>query len=97
MPLPWLAIEVGWLVAEFGRQPWVVDGVLPTFLGASSLTHRPIWATIAGFTAIYGDARGDRGPPDDRGDPQGAGRRGGRSCAGFAPGCLPAFAAVPAE
>ncbi len=53
MPAPWIAIEVGWAVAEFGRQPWAVDGVLPTFLGASSLTTTQIWTTIFGFTALY--------------------------------------------
>ncbi len=54
IPLPWLAVEVGWVVAELGRQPWSVDGVLPTFLGASSLTVAQIWTTIVGFTLIYG-------------------------------------------
>jgi cytochrome bd ubiquinol oxidase subunit I len=54
MPLPWLAIEGGWVLAEIGRQPWAVDGVLPTFLGASSLTVSQVWATIIGFTALYG-------------------------------------------
>ncbi|MGN6376799.1 MAG: cytochrome ubiquinol oxidase subunit I [Sphingomonas sp.] len=54
MPLPWIAVEVGWAVAEIGRQPWAVDGVLPTFLGASSLTVAQLWTTIAGFTLIYG-------------------------------------------
>jgi cytochrome d ubiquinol oxidase subunit I len=54
IPLPWLAIEGGWMLAEIGRQPWAVDGVLPTFLGASSLTVSQIWATIIGFTALYG-------------------------------------------
>jgi cytochrome d ubiquinol oxidase subunit I len=54
IPLPWLAIEGGWVLAEIGRQPWSVDGVLPTFLGASSLTIGQIWTTIAGFTALYG-------------------------------------------
>lgn len=54
MPLPWIAVEVGWAVAELGRQPWAVDGVLPTFLGASSLTIGQIWATIIGFTLLYG-------------------------------------------
>jgi cytochrome d ubiquinol oxidase subunit I len=53
MPLPWLAIEFGWVLAEIGRQPWAVDGVLPTFLGASSLTISQVWATIIGFTALY--------------------------------------------
>jgi len=54
MPLPWLAAELGWIVAEVGRQPWAVDGVLPTFLGASSLSTTQLWATIIGFTALYG-------------------------------------------
>jgi len=54
MPLPWIAIELGWITAEMGRQPWAVDGVLPTFLGASSLSRGAIWTTIVGFTLIYG-------------------------------------------
>lgn len=54
IPLPWLAIESGWVLAEIGRQPWAVDGVLPTFLGASSLTVAQVWTTIIGFTALYG-------------------------------------------
>ena len=54
IPLPWIAIEFGWILAEFGRQPWAVEGVLPTFLGASSLTVPQLWATIVGFTLLYG-------------------------------------------
>jgi cytochrome bd ubiquinol oxidase subunit I len=54
IPLPWIAIESGWALAELGRQPWAVDGVLPTFLGASSLTVPQIWTTIIGFTLLYG-------------------------------------------
>ncbi|HEY1561489.1 MAG TPA: cytochrome ubiquinol oxidase subunit I [Caulobacteraceae bacterium] len=54
LPLPWVATELGWLVAEVGRQPWSIDGVLPTSMGASSLTRPELWATIAGFTLIYG-------------------------------------------
>ncbi len=53
IPLPWIAIEAGWVLAEIGRQPWAVDGVLPTFMGASSLTRPQIWLTIIGFTALY--------------------------------------------
>ena len=29
IPLPWIAIEAGWFVAEFGRQPWTISDVLP--------------------------------------------------------------------
>jgi cytochrome d ubiquinol oxidase subunit I len=54
IPLPWLAAEFGWLVAEVGRQPWAVEGVLPTFLGASSLTVPQLWTTLIGFTLFYG-------------------------------------------
>ena len=54
MPLPWLAAESGWVLAEIGRQPWAVEGVLPTFLGASTLTVGQLWTTIIGFTALYG-------------------------------------------
>ncbi len=54
IPLPWIAIEFGWMLAEIGRQPWAVEGVLPTFLAASSLTVSQIWTTIIGFTLLYG-------------------------------------------
>ena len=54
IPLPWIAIEFGWILAEIGRQPWAIDGVLPTFLAASSLTVAQLWTTIIGFTVIYG-------------------------------------------
>ena len=54
MPLPWIAIEVGWFVAEFGRQPWIIDGVLPTFLATSELGVSDLLLTIAGFTLVYG-------------------------------------------
>ncbi|WBO24633.1 cytochrome ubiquinol oxidase subunit I [Sphingomonas abietis] len=54
LPLPWVAIELGWVLAEVGRQPWAIDGVLPTFLASSSLTRGMLWTTIVGFTALYG-------------------------------------------
>jgi cytochrome d ubiquinol oxidase subunit I len=53
-PLPWLAAELGWFVAEFGRQPWIIDGVLPTFLATSELGIADLVVTIVGFTAVYG-------------------------------------------
>jgi cytochrome bd ubiquinol oxidase subunit I len=53
LPLPWVAIEFGWIVAEYGRQPWAVEGVLPTFLGASSVPAGTIVFSIAGFVIFY--------------------------------------------
>ena len=54
IPLPWIAIEMGWVLAEYGRQPWAIEGVLPTFLGVSSLTVAQLWTTIVAFTLLYG-------------------------------------------
>ncbi|WP_375210527.1 cytochrome ubiquinol oxidase subunit I [Hyphomonas jannaschiana] len=54
IPLPWIAAELGWLLAETGRQPWVIDGVLPTFMGVSSLSATQVIMTMVGFTLLYG-------------------------------------------
>ncbi|MBR1221599.1 cytochrome ubiquinol oxidase subunit I [Bradyrhizobium sp. U87765 SZCCT0131] len=54
LPIPWIAIELGWLVAEFGRQPWIIEGVLPTFLATSQLGVTNLLITITGFTVVYG-------------------------------------------
>jgi cytochrome bd ubiquinol oxidase subunit I len=53
IPLPWIAAEMGWIVAEFGRQPWVIEGVLPTAAAVSSLSASTVLMTIIGFVAIY--------------------------------------------
>jgi len=53
LPLPWLAIELGWFIAEFGRQPWVVEGVLPTFYAASGLHLSDLVISIAFFVTLY--------------------------------------------
>lgn len=53
LPAPWIAIECGWFVAEYGRQPWAVDGVLPTFYAASGLALHQILTTLAVFTGLY--------------------------------------------
>ena len=53
LPLPWLAVEAGWIVAELGRQPWVIEGVLPTAVAVSNLGVKTLLLTIAGFVAIY--------------------------------------------
>lgn len=37
IPLPWVAAEMGWIVAEYGRQPWTISGILPTHLSISQL------------------------------------------------------------
>ncbi len=53
LPLPWVAIELGWFVAENGRQPWAIEGVLPTYLATSSLSAGNVWFTLIGFVVFY--------------------------------------------
>ena len=53
LPLPWVAAELGWVVAEYGRQPWAIDGVLPTFLAVSSVSAAQVLFTLAGFVLFY--------------------------------------------
>lgn len=53
LPLPWVAAELGWIVAEYGRQPWAIEGMLPTSLGVSSLSEANLWFSLAGFVLFY--------------------------------------------
>ena len=53
LPLPWLAAEAGWLIAEYGRQPWAVEGVLPTFYAASGLSVLDLVISLTFFIALY--------------------------------------------
>jgi cytochrome d ubiquinol oxidase subunit I len=53
IPLPWIAAETGWFVAEVGRQPWTISGVLPTHLSVSSISSGQLWFSIAGFALFY--------------------------------------------
>ena len=53
LPLPWLAAELGWIVAEYGRQPWAIEGILPTALGVSSLTAGQVLTSLGAFVFFY--------------------------------------------
>jgi cytochrome d ubiquinol oxidase subunit I len=53
MPAPWIAVELGWLVAEYGRQPWSIGEVLPTLLASSSLTPGDLIGSIAALVLLY--------------------------------------------
>ena len=53
--LPYLAAELGWVVAEIGRQPWIVYGLLRTADAASrSITPTDVLISLIGFVIIYG-------------------------------------------
>jgi cytochrome bd ubiquinol oxidase subunit I len=55
IPLPYIAGELGWVVAEVGRQPWIVYGVLKTSQAVSrSISPLQVYASLIGFTLLYG-------------------------------------------
>jgi len=53
LPAPWIACELGWFVAEYGRQPWTIYGVLPTHLSVSTLSVNSLYGSLAGFIGFY--------------------------------------------
>ncbi|MEN9493031.1 MAG: hypothetical protein RJA63_3480 [Pseudomonadota bacterium] len=53
LPLPWIACELGWYVAEYGRQPWTIYGVLPTHMSVSTLSVGSLYGSLAGFIGFY--------------------------------------------
>ena len=53
-PFPYIATTFGWMVAELGRQPWLVYGLMRTVHGASPTVHSGSAAfTLIGFCGIY--------------------------------------------
>ncbi|GAA4897818.1 cytochrome ubiquinol oxidase subunit I [Ferrimonas pelagia] len=53
LPAPWIAILCGWFVAEYGRQPWTIAEVLPTYMSASSLSVGQLWFSIILICSFY--------------------------------------------
>jgi cytochrome d ubiquinol oxidase subunit I len=53
-PLPLIAINMGWLATEVGRQPWIVQGLLRTADGVSPVVSaREVWVTLGLFALVY--------------------------------------------
>jgi cytochrome d ubiquinol oxidase subunit I len=54
IPLPYIAIELGWVLAEVGRQPWIVYKLMRTSDAVSPVAGVQVMTTLVGFIAIYG-------------------------------------------
>ncbi|MGD8366356.1 MAG: cytochrome ubiquinol oxidase subunit I [Desulfobacterales bacterium] len=75
IPLPYLAIQLGWLVTEIGRQPWIVYGLVRTSDAVSPIAAYQVAATLIGFVLLYGllgasgfyliARKAKKGPPSD--------------------------------
>jgi len=53
IPLPYIALETGWLVAEVGRQPWIVYGLMKTADAVSPIAVSQVATTLVGFILLY--------------------------------------------
>jgi cytochrome d ubiquinol oxidase subunit I len=54
IPLPYIALESGWIVAEVGRQPWIVYGLMRTSDAVSPIAASQVGVTLAAFILVYG-------------------------------------------
>ena len=54
IPLPYIATQAGWVLAEVGRQPWIVYGLMRTTDASSPLAGYQVMATLAAFIVVYG-------------------------------------------
>ncbi len=54
IPLPYIANELGWMLAEVGRQPWIVYGLMKTSDAASPVAAGQVGVTLAAFVLVYG-------------------------------------------
>lgn len=53
IPLVYIAGQSGWIVAEVGRQPWVIEGLLPVKAAVSSVSVEAVKTTFFLFVAIF--------------------------------------------
>jgi len=54
IPLPYIAAELGWTLAEVGRQPWIVYGLMKTADAVSPIAPSQVAVSLAAFILVYG-------------------------------------------
>jgi cytochrome bd ubiquinol oxidase subunit I len=51
-PLAFISSMAGWIVAEVGRQPWTIQGLLPTMISTSNINSTAVLLTFWMFAAM---------------------------------------------
>ncbi|MGD9158049.1 MAG: cytochrome ubiquinol oxidase subunit I [Desulfobacteraceae bacterium] len=54
IPLPYIAIQAGWVLAEVGRQPWIVYGLMKTSDAVSPIDTSQVFISFLAFIVVYG-------------------------------------------
>lgn len=53
IPLVWICSQAGWLVAEFGRQPWVIQDIMPCKAAISAISTSDVIITFVIFAVVF--------------------------------------------
>ena len=53
VPLPYIGIMAGWMMAEVGRQPWIVYGLMRTSDAVSPVPASSVGLSLLAFIVIY--------------------------------------------
>ena len=53
IPLPYIALQAGWMVTEVGRQPWIVYGLMKTRDAVSPVAASQVWVSLGAFVLVY--------------------------------------------
>lgn len=53
LPIPYISNTFGWILAEWGRQPWIVYGLLKTSDGVSNLSAAELMISLVFFVGVY--------------------------------------------
>ena len=53
MPLVWLCSEAGWVTAEVGRQPWIIQNLMPNKAAISEIGADSVITTFWIFVAVF--------------------------------------------
>ncbi len=53
IPLPFIASQLGWIVTEVGRQPWLIYGMMRTAEGVSPIAAGQVGFSLIAFIVLY--------------------------------------------
>ncbi|MDE7475168.1 MAG: cytochrome ubiquinol oxidase subunit I, partial [Duncaniella sp.] len=53
IPVVWICSEAGWITAEVGRQPWIIEGLMPAKAAISAISASTVQLTFWMFAAVF--------------------------------------------
>ncbi len=53
IPLPYIASELGWILTEMGRQPWIIQDLMPVSTAVSQISSGSVITTFILFAVLF--------------------------------------------